>query len=421
MTDATTSQNSLIRSFPAFGFPLYRRYWLASLASVSGTQMATLGYGWLVFEMTHSPLALGVVGTVSSVCYIIMAIFGGAIADRYDKRMILITTSCVAAALLALIGILDVLDQIEFWQILLICGLSASVGGVAWPTRHSYFPHLIKPAAMMSAVALNSMLWQITAMSIPALGGLVLAWYGTSAIFFLGACGSLTMAVVMLGINVRVEGDQETTVKGQIKEGFQFILSNRIVWMLILLSYMTMIFGAGYGQLFPAFIKLLGAEEIGFGMLLASAGSGAMIGGIIAGTMKPGRFYGIVLLTSATFFGVFALGFLGAVIIPSYLAAVVMVAIAGAFSSLSIVLVISALQIITPAHLLGRVMGIEGIAYSMMPIGGLIIGFGADRFGLLIAAAFTIGVFLLFVLVLVIAAGSIRRLNIEMLLQAKSQ
>ena len=155
---------NIVRRFPALGYPMYRRYWLASLASVGGWQISAVAMGWLVFELTASPVDLGILGAATAIPAIVFTVVGGVVADRYDKRGVLLTTTTLNALLLFVLAALVALDIVTVWHIWLIAAAISLVGAIDGPTRQSFFPHLIDKPALLSAVALNSVLWQATRM-----------------------------------------------------------------------------------------------------------------------------------------------------------------------------------------------------------------------------------------------------------------
>ena len=159
----------------ALGHTQFRRYWLGSLAYASAVRLVMLGQGWLVFELSRSPIDLGLLGAAMALPAILVTWVGGALADRLDKRKLLMVTSSVTTGLLMLQATLDLTGVVVVWQVISIAAILGLVGGLEWPAMQAIFPSLIKRDHMMSAVALNAIVWQGTRMVIPAFGGLVIA------------------------------------------------------------------------------------------------------------------------------------------------------------------------------------------------------------------------------------------------------
>ncbi|MDP6313634.1 MAG: MFS transporter, partial [Arenicellales bacterium] len=169
--------------------PRYRRFWLGSVASVGATQLYFVGMAWLVFELSGSALNLGLLGVAIAIPTIFATLAGGSLADRTDRRQMLLVTSALAAVALAVLALLDAMDLVTVWQVLLIAALLGLISGFEIPARVSLFPTLVRPEQMMSAVALNSILWQSTRMVLPAVGGVLIAIADTALVFVLCAAG----------------------------------------------------------------------------------------------------------------------------------------------------------------------------------------------------------------------------------------
>ena len=406
----------LAQRYPALGFLLYRRYWLASLASVGGWQIANMAMGWKVFELSGKALDLGVLGATTAIPAIVLTLIGGVIADRFDKRLVLICTTCVNALLLFLLAGLDYSGVLTVWQVWLLAGAISMVTGIDWPARSSFFPNLIDRAALLSAVALNSVLWQVTRMVLPALGGLLLAVYETSLVFLLAGCGYLVMLVTLLRTSIQLPGDRSTSPVQQVVEGLRFVLSDPLFRNLILLSYVTMLFLSSYMQLMPAFAKLLLAGPKGYGVLMSVTGVGSIAGTFVAGAYHFGSSYGRWMLIAAGLAAAALCCFALAVMLPSYWVAAVFVFLAAMGTSVFLILSTTALQARVPDALRGRVMGIHGITYSLMPLGALFTGGLAAWVSTPVALLVSIVLFLLILLGMTLGAPDVRRLGAPVIL-----
>ena len=397
MTDAITAR------YPALGFPLYRRYFFASFASVGATQFATLAQGWLVFELSGSALDLGLLGAAAALPNIVVSLFGGVVADRFDKRRIILVASAFTAALLLLLSLLDALDLARVWHVWLVAGLVSVVTGIEWPTRQAIFPHLIERPALMSAVALNSFIWQSTRMVMPALAGVLIAATDTAFVFALAAVGYLVMCLVMATLTVELpRHDHAGSALEQIREGLHFIWTNELFRWLIALSFAGMFFANAYVQIMPAFAAALGAAETGYGVLLSASGLGSVVGTLVVGLVQRGRPLGVVLLTAAAISGACLYPFVLAVSLGWYPLALTAVFAVAVGSSIFMIVSMTALQLAVPDALRGRVMGIHSITYSLIPLGGLFLGAIADRASA--AAAVAVGATAFIVCVALVAA-----------------
>ena len=389
--------------FSALAAPPYRRFWLGSLASVGATQLLIIGQGVLVFDLSQSEFLLGLAGAVTGIATIVVTLFGGVVADRVNKRGLLILTSLIVAALLFLLGSIDSADVVEVWHVVVIASLIGIVTGFDYPARLSIFPLLIgQRSQMMSAVALNSILWQGTRIVMPAFGGFAIAFIGTYSVFYAGSAGFFTMFLVLLTINLD-EGERSPArnVLRQLAGGFQYIGANRLFAVLIPFTYFNHFFGLSYLQLIPVFSDDYGRQDDqALGFLLMSAGIGAVLGTIMTGKLRAsfpaGRVIlvcsgitSLVVLTFAiwTHFGPDPIGLANPMISPMFFGSALLIMIAAVFNSIFLVASMTILQLRVPPELRGRVMGIHSMTFSFIAVGGLFAGGLAQ----LVNASFAVG------------------------------
>ena len=401
----------LLQHYPALGFKLYRRYWLASLASVGAWTIANLTMGWKVFELSGKALDLGILGAASALPAVVITLVGGVIADRFDKRRVLMTTTIANSSLLFLLAILDVSGALTVWHIWILAGAISAVTGIDWPARSSFFPHLVERSALLSAVAMNSVLWQVTRMVLPAAGGLLLSFYSTSLVFFIAACGYLVMLTTLLLTPIVLPGDQSTSPVTQVVEGLRFVVADPLFRNLVLLSYLTMLLLSPYMQLMPAFAALLNTGAQGFGILMSVTGVGSISGTFLAGAYRHGSNYGRSMLGAALVAALALSLFSLAVMLPSYATAAVFVFITAMGTSVFLILSTTALQARVPDELRGRVMGIHGITYSLMPLGALFTGTLAVWMPVPVALLASIALYLLCLCAMTIRSKVLRDLQ----------
>ena len=363
----------------------YRRFWLGSIASVGSTQLYFISKAWLVFELSGSALDLGFLGAATAVPTIFATLIGGLVADRINRRSVLILTSGISAVLLLLLGILDASELVRVWHVLLISSLLGLVQGFDFPARSSIFPALIDKKQMMSAVSLNSILWQGSRMILPAIGGFLISITDTSLIFFICGTGFFCMMAVLLTLEVRQDNNTKDTPWYEFKEGVKFVLHHRLFLTLILLSWISMFFGTSYVQIMPLFADMLQSGERGFGLLISATGVGSIIGNLFISHYQESRKLGIMMLSSAAIspfcligFSLVAWIFAGAE--GAFWLACCFASLASALSSVFLVSSMTVLQVKVPDTFRGRVMGIHSITFSMISLGGLAAGILAANF-----------------------------------------
>ncbi|MEE4283075.1 MAG: MFS transporter [Pseudomonadales bacterium] len=374
-------RQQVVERYPALGSMPYRRFWLASFASVGATRLITLGQGWLVYELTDSALQLGILGAAASLPNIAMTLFGGVIADRFDKRQILQITSAAIAILLFVLAVLDALELVQVWHVVTIAALFSLITGLDWPTREAIYPSLVPRPAFMSAVALNSFTWQSTRMAVPALGGLLIYLSDTWLIFALSGCGFLIMFMVISSLHIALPKPTEHSPIEQLQQGLVFIWQTQIFRWLIGLTFAGMLFANSYIQILPVFVGLMGSSEQGYGYLLSATGIGSIIGTLLVGSLDHDKPLGRYMFAGTALSVVALIGFVGATHAGSFVLALIAVFFVALCGSVYIVISVTILQMQVPDELRGRVMGIHTIGYSLMSLGGLLLGYMAQSVG----------------------------------------
>ncbi len=404
----------------ALSQPAYRLYWLGSVASVGSVQLVIVGQGWLIVnELGGSPIDLGYLGAASALPTIAVNMFGGVVADRVNRRMLLIITSALVMTLLAVQALLVITEAVRIWHVIAISAVLGLVFGLEWPARNAFFPALIGRAHLMSAVALNSILWQGGRVVSPAVAGFVIRLFGTGAVFIGGAAGFGAMVLVLLSLKTPVQRPPSgrNAVK-DLAEGIKFIAKDPLFAVLIPLTYANHFFGTQYVQLMPLFAKRFDVGAEGLGLMFTISGVGAVIGTFVVGKIQGSRRTGLIMLFGGFLFGMFVLAF---ALAPSYPLALVSLFIMGLFSSFFLITSMSVLQLRVPDHLRGRVMGMHGITFSLIPLGGLLGGAVAEVYdervavglGAVILIAIVVGVF--------VFARHVRHLDGRRLAEARAE
>jgi predicted MFS family arabinose efflux permease len=315
-----------------------------------------------------------------------------------------------------LLAALDFTGAVEVWHVIVIAALIGLTSGFDWPARQAFFPSLIDRKQLMSAVALNSVLWQGTRMVMPAIGGIVIAVSGTAVIFVAAAAGFFTMFLVMSSFDAGHRVTQPWNSLHQFVEGLKFIGSSRIFATLIPLTWMVSFFGVSYIQLMPAFAEILAVGERGFGFLLAASGVGSVTGTIFIVLVQKTRRLGWLILAGAlcstlALFGFSIVTAYAGAIEKAYAVAICFVFLMSMFNSVYLISSMTVLQMRVPDALRGRVMGIHGITFSLISLGALFGGSVAAAFSAPTAAAVGASIVLLAVLSVATTQGEIRSLK----------
>ena len=362
---------------PALRYPAYRAFWLGTLASVGGFQMLRFSQFWLVYQLTGSPLALGYVGLASGVPAILLNLFGGVFADKVDQRRLIMTTQSITAGLIFLLATLTLLHAVQVWHVLVIAVFTGAIGAFDQPARQALYPHLIDRKVMVSAVALNSAVWQGNRIVAPTVAGFVIAWAGTATSFYLAGLGFLTMAAVTLGLRVpRVASRARSSPVHDILEGLTFIGKNSTFSFLIAMTFFNSFFGNSYITLMPVFARdILEVGPKGQGLLMGAGGAGALLTTLWLSSRSNVGHKGWLIIGGGVMTGLCIATFaLTAEFIGSFKLALVIMFILGAFNTTYTTSIQSSLQMLVPDNMRGRVMGFYGMTYNLSPLGGMQAG-----------------------------------------------
>ena len=400
---------------PALRYPMYRRYWLGTLASVSGFQMMYVAEGWLAYELTGSPLYLGYVGVAAAIPAIVLNLVGGVVADRVDRRRLILLGQIVMTLVIGALGALTVSGLIEAWHLIAAAFITGAFGAFELPARQALFPHLIERPAMASAVALNAAIWQGTRIGAPAVAGLIISTAGTAAVFFVATAGFMIMCFVVLSLPVPPStGPPSGGALQDLLTGVRFIYRDRIFKFLIAMTFFNSFFGMSFVALMPIFAKdVLEVGASGQGVLLSVSGVGSMMTTLWIGARGAPRRIGLFLTGGAVLFGLAICAFaLTSEYVGSYPLAIGIIFFLGMFNSMYMISIMSTLQLMTPDHMRGRVMGFYGMTWSIYPLGAMQAGALANVIGASFAVVIGGAAVAAFALGPALLNGTIRRLDL---------
>jgi MFS family permease len=382
----------------ALRYPQFRRFWLGNLAAVSGQQIMWVAQGWLVYQLTESPVYLGYVGLATALPAIVLNLAGGVTADRLDQRKVILTTQIVTTAAVFILATLTMLDAVRVWQVLAVAFTSGCMQAFNNPARQSIFPSLVERKDLMNAVALNSMVWQGTRIVAPATGGAVIAVFGVATGLYICAVGFLVLGLAVIGLPAPQKREREAgaSVFGELGMGVSFIRANFIFTFLIGMSFFNSFFGFSVNQMMPVFaVDVLDVGSWGQGVMLSTTGVGAMLGILAIGFMGDTDRKGMLIIGGATLFGGFIILFALSTFFPLSLVALFLM---GAAGSIYMITLQTSLQMRVPDDLRGRVMGIYGVTHNLGPLGGMQAGLLASAFSAPVALAFGGAAIILFAL-----------------------
>jgi MFS family permease len=357
MTTPTTESNPHDSGrLAAFRYRDFRLFWIGLFISNIGTWMQMTATNWLLYELTNSPVQLGLNGVFRAVPSILLGLFSGTFADRYDRKQLLLWTQLVLGLVTLVLAALDHSGRIQYWHIYGFTFLSATVGSFEGPARQALFPSLIPRSVLPNAVALNSLLWKGAALIGPTLGGIAISLMGTSGAFYANAASFLFVVGALLLIrNPLPAPEKSRDFLSEVTLGWSYVVSRPMIFGIMIMEAVSSVFGVNHAMLtiFASDVFRVGAH--GFGFLQSSRGVGAVIGSSFFIGMGQRSDHGRILLVSAILYG---LGFALFGLSPSFLLALLLLAFVGATDTIWAASRGTILQLITPERFRGRVMGV---------------------------------------------------------------
>jgi len=354
--------------------PNFRLFWSGNFLSNIGTWMQNVAQGWLVLELTNSAFWLGVVGFAGSIPFLLFTLFGGVIADRVDKRRLLLVTQTAMMILAFLLAGLAWFKWISVWGVAAIAFLNGVAMAMNAPSYQALVPRLVKREDLTNAIALNSAQFNMSRILGPTLGGYAMILFGVAGNFLLN--GISFLAVIWALVRIRYPDERLSRhqgIFGSLRSGFLYLRSNRQMFVLIWMTAVASLFGIPFLTFIPYFAKVqLNAGESGLGWLLAGSGLGAVLGAMTVAVSGVIRHRGKVLsLCGVIFFAV--------IICFSYSEKFALSECLALLEGYSGILMIScfnvSIQHLSSDEMRGRVMSIYATSFlGLPPLGALLAG-----------------------------------------------
>ena len=359
----------------------YRLYWFGQLFSVLAQNMEHVAQGWLVLELTNSPLALGVTGLAHAIPTITLTLIGGAIADRADRRRIMIASQCCTALMFLILAVLVLTKLAALWHVMVLAFISGSIRAFDRPSRMALLPQMVPREDIPNAVAIGGTIWQLCRLVGPAAAGILIYLFGVGPTFF--TCCLASSTAVGLWLAIRADQPALAASAGGLRknmlDGVHFIRKNELFYTFMGMTFFNSVFGMSYLILMPVFARdILNVGSQGFGFLQTAGGAGALIGTLAVAYLSDARRLPLQAARGAALFGVLLLLFAYSRAFPFSLALAFVLGMSGQFY---ITAINTVLQLNLPEQLRGRVMGVYGLTWDLMPVGGMVAGTIAEFAG----------------------------------------
>ena len=353
----------------------FRLFFAGQLVSLIGTWMQNTAQGWLVYQLTGSKLMLGVVAAVGSTPMMLFSIWGGSVADRRSKRLIVLCTQTVMMTLAFIFAALIWSGRIQPWQILVLAALGGLAMAFDMPARQAFMVEMTSREDLINAISLNSSIVNGARVIGPSVAGLLMAKVGLAMCFFLNG---LSFLAVLAGLwLMRLPRfnppARASSAWAHAVEGFAYVWHHSRMRTILILFAIVGIFGWSYSVMMPAFARdLLNVGQAQYGMLLSANGIGALLGALTVATFGNQVSRRLLVLGGLCVFSVMLLLVSWT---TSYYLALVCLGIAGWGMLLFFSTINTLLQTSASDQMRGRVMGIWALVFGgMTPIGGLEAG-----------------------------------------------
>ena len=370
------------RRYAALSYRNFTVLWSGLIVSNMGTWMQNVANGWLVLQLTNSPLWLGILGLSFAVPMIAIPPFAGAVVDRVHRLRLLFITQSTQMLVAIALAILTWLGAIQVWHILVASFIGATALAFDNPARQALIPDLVPAGDLLNALSLNSATYSGAALVGPALAGVLLEPVGPGTLFFINGISFLAVILALASMRgVRTHsGAPQGSLRASFWNGLRYASRDRLVVSLLLLSALGGVFGRSYQNLLPAFGRdIWRAGPEGYGWLLSAAGAGALIGAFGLASFKGLKHQGAILMANGFLFSLSLIGF---AVSPSIGLGAALLIVAGITSTVFSTIISTFIQFSVSNEMRGRLMSLYTVTLIGLPsLGALGSGSLAEWLG----------------------------------------
>jgi MFS family permease len=368
------------RTFRSLRVRNYRLFFFGQLISLTGTWMQQVGQDWLVLRLSNRALPLGVTLALQFGPMLVLGAWAGAVADRLDKRRLLLATQAAMASLALVLGVLTATGAIRLWMLYVLALLLGCATAFDMPTRQAFVTEMVGPDRVANAVGLNSAVFNSARVVGPAVAGVLIAAVGIAPAFLINAVSYLAVIAGLLAMDPdrlhRLPAVDRAG--GQVRAGLRYVWDNPMLRSTIALVAVVGALGLNYRVALPLLARFtFGGDASAYGALASIMAAGAVVGALAAARRaRPSR---ALLLGSVAVFGLLSFAAAAA---PTLLAEAVVLAPLGLASMTFLATANSTLQLASSPEMRGRVMALYGLVFlGSTPLGGLLGGWMAGQFG----------------------------------------
>jgi MFS family permease len=371
----------LRRAFAALTYRDFRILWIGAFASTIGTWMQKVAQSWLVLDLTQSSFYLGLDDFLGQLPILLFTVVGGVIADRHDRRRLLVGSQYVQMASAFALAALVWFGHVRVYHVLVLSAVTGFAQAFGGPAYQSLIPSLVQKTHLPNAIALNSIQFNLSRILGSLSAGATLALVGTAACFALNGLSFLVVIGALLGLSVKhIPPPERKPILQEMRGGFSYMKRESTLIALTVLACLTTFLGLPLTTLLPVFARDIFHGDAGlYSRMMAFAGAGSVTGALLIAWLGRHKHMGRILLLVQVAFGVFVIAFSQSRIL--WLSEVLLF-----FAAASVMIVTasttSLVQLIVPDHLRGRVVSIYMVAFrGGMPLGSLVSGTAASFAG----------------------------------------
>ena len=396
--------------FTPFRNKSFSLMFLTTVAASLGDMLMDVSSGWLVLDLTNSPLSLGLFWAVRSSPNLLFGMVGGATADKMDRRRLLITCYLLYAFVGLLFGFLIMSGRIQLYHAIALIFIRGVIRTFENPSRQSFIVDIVGRENAMNGISLNAVGMRGIGIVGGALAGLIIELFGKEWPFFM-LSGVFMVTILLVGFIKGVKTErvaQQLSIRRNIMEGIQIVLNNRVVLALMVMAATCEMFGFSFPVLVPVFARdILKVGAIGMGMINAFRSGGGLLAGLVLASLGNFKYKGKLLLGMFLMFGVGLILYANS---PVYALSLIFIGIVGVSAAGHDAMSQILLQLNVEEEQRGRAMGIWQLSIGFGVIGSMTLGTLAEIFGASFAQSVFGGIMILIVSLMYVTVPKLKEL-----------
>lgn len=365
-------------AFRALSYPNFFWFWTSYFVSNVGSWMQSVAQGWLLFDLTSSPLYLGLFSSLRMVMLLCFFVLGGLMSDRWERRKVMLCIQCISALTALGLALLVSFKAIQVWHIFVLGAITSTTWAFEQPVRQALIPQMVKREDLVNALALNAVVWNGAGFLGPSLVGFSVGRIGIDGCFYVNVVSYLAVIGALLRMRVPgIAAGPRATVLQSLLDGFAYVRREKIIMTFLLVSSIFNIFGRSFITLLPVFAKeVLRIGASGLGFIAAGPGLGTIFGSLSLATVGRVEAQRSILVTVLLAFSAALFGFAAS---GDSRVAFAFLVVVGGLSTVFETLLQTSIQLRVAEAFRGRVMGFYGLTGGgLRELGGMQAGFLAE-------------------------------------------